>query len=96
MQSLLESLGNPQHRLPTIHIAGTKGKGSTATYLFEVLRAAGYRVGLFTSPHFLKLEERFTVDGEFCPPELLVQLVNRLREAEERLVQETGENATFF
>ncbi|MBN8599999.1 MAG: bifunctional folylpolyglutamate synthase/dihydrofolate synthase [Planctomycetes bacterium] len=96
MQSLLESLGNPQLRLPTIHIAGTKGKGSTATYLFEILRAAGYRVGLFTSPHFLKLEERFTVDGEFCPPELLVQLVDRLRVAEERLVQETGENATFF
>lgn len=96
MQLLLEWLGNPQQRLPTIHIAGTKGKGSTATYLFEVLRAAGKRVGLFTSPHFLKLEERFTVDGQFCPPELLVQLVDRLRVVEDRLVEETGENATFF
>jgi dihydrofolate synthase / folylpolyglutamate synthase len=96
MQMLLECLGNPQERLPTIHIAGTKGKGSTATYIFEVLRAAGYRVGLFTSPHFLKLEERFTVDGRFCPAELLVQLVERLRIVEDRLVSETGENATFF
>lgn len=96
MQMLLECLGNPQLRLPTVHIAGTKGKGSTATYLFEVLRAAGYRVGLFTSPHFLKLEERFTVDGLHCPPELLVQLVKRLQVVEEKLVQETGENATFF
>lgn len=96
MQLLLEWLGDPQKRLPTIHIAGTKGKGSTATYIAEILREAGYRVGLFTSPHFLKLEERFTVDGQFCPPGLLVELVERLKVVEEKLVRETGENATFF
>lgn len=96
MQMLLQWLGNPQLRLPTIHIAGTKGKGSTATYLFEILRAAGYRVGLFTSPHLLKLEERFTVDGVYCPADLLVRLVERLREVEDKLTEETGEKATFF
>jgi len=96
MRMLLQWLGNPQLRLPTIHIAGTKGKGSTATYLFEILRAAGHRVGLFTSPHLLKLEERFTVDGEYCPADLLVRLVERLREVEDKLMEETGEKATFF
>ena len=96
MRLLLQSLGDPQKRLPTIHIAGTKGKGSTANYLSEILRAAGFRVGLFTSPHFLQLEERFTVDGKFCPPELLVQLVQQMQACEQILVEQTGENATFF
>jgi len=96
MSTLLAILGNPQQRLPTVHIAGTKGKGSTATIIAEIARAAGYRVGLFTSPHFLHIEERFTVDGAFCPPSVLVKLVERLREAEELLERQCGERLTFF
>lgn len=96
MRALLEYLGNPQDRLATVHIAGTKGKGSTATFLSEIARAAGYKTGLYTSPHFLKIEERFTVDGKQCDPEQLIELVEQLKKAEEKLVSDCGEQATFF
>ena len=58
---LLAALGNPHQNYPSIHIAGTKGKGSTAAMCAAALRAAGYRVGLYTSPHLLELRERFRV-----------------------------------
>jgi dihydrofolate synthase/folylpolyglutamate synthase len=96
MRALLGYLGNPQDRLPTIHIAGTKGKGSTATFLSAIARAAGYKTGLYTSPHFLKIEERFTVDGKQCEPDQLIELVEQLEKAEEKLVSDCGEQATFF
>ena len=51
MRALLAALGDPHHRLRIIHVAGSKGKGSTAAMLAAVLRSAGYRTGLFTSPH---------------------------------------------
>ncbi len=66
MQELLARLGDPQQSLPAIHIAGTKGKGSTAAMTAAILSAAGHRVGLFTSPHLNSLGERMTVDG--LPP----------------------------
>ncbi len=62
MRALLALLGNPQKRLRIVHIAGTKGKGSTAAMLESVLRAAGYRTGLFTSPHLEHVEERIQVN----------------------------------
>lgn len=60
---LLSALGNPQKLFKSIHIAGTKGKGSTATMLAEMLGACGYKVGLFTSPHLLDIRERIVVGG---------------------------------
>src|SRR5688572_17651561 len=59
MQQLLALLGDPHLSLPVVHIAGTKGKGSTATMIAGILQAAGYRTGLYTSPHLERLEERF-------------------------------------
>jgi dihydrofolate synthase/folylpolyglutamate synthase len=56
-------LGNPQHDFHTIHIAGTNGKGSTSHIMASVLMHAGYRVGLFTSPHLKDFRERIRVDG---------------------------------
>jgi dihydrofolate synthase / folylpolyglutamate synthase len=64
MRSLLERLDDPQKRLRIVHVAGSKGKGSTSAMLAAVLRAAGYRTGLFTSPHLMRVEERIQVDGE--------------------------------
>lgn len=66
MERLLKLLGNPHHRLPAVHIAGTKGKGSTAVMIEAILRAAGYRTGLYTSPHLERVEERFALDGAPC------------------------------
>ena len=64
MRALLGALGDPHKNLRIVHISGTKGKGSTAAILASVLRAAGYRVGLFTSPHLSDVRERIQVDGQ--------------------------------
>ena len=69
----------PAPRTPIVHLAGTKGKGSTATLVASALTAAGYRTGTYTSPHLHRLEERFRVDGTPCSPQQLVELVDALR-----------------
>jgi len=63
MRAVLRAVGDPHRRLRIIHVAGTKGKGSTSAMLAAVLQAAGYRVGLFTSPHLSDVSERIQVDG---------------------------------
>lgn len=63
ISSFLETIGSPQLKYKTIHIAGTNGKGSTAAMLEAILRVAGYRTGLFTSPHLVSMRERIRVDG---------------------------------
>jgi dihydrofolate synthase/folylpolyglutamate synthase len=63
LEELLRRMGNPQLAARTIHIAGTKGKGSVAAMIAQVLSASGYRTGLYTSPHFHTLRERITIDG---------------------------------
>ena len=79
MRQLLTRLGNPDAGMPIVHIAGTKGKGSTAALIGSVLRAAGYEVGLFSSPHLERIEERFAINGQPCSADELVGLVERLR-----------------
>ncbi len=79
MRLLLERIGNPQERILAVHVAGTKGKGSTCTMIASILTQAGYRTGLYTSPHLIRYEERFVVDGVQPEPHAVVDLVNRLR-----------------
>ncbi len=81
MRELLARLGNPHDRLKIVHVAGTKGKGSTSTMIASVLSAAGYRTGLYTSPHLERLEERMMVDGVVCSSQELVELVALIRPA---------------
>lgn len=64
VRELLARLGSPHQRIPIVHVAGTKGKGSTAAMIGSVLQAAGYRTGVFTSPHIHRVEERVAVDGQ--------------------------------
>jgi len=64
---LADALGDPQKKYPSIHIAGTNGKGSTAAFLESILRHAGYRTGLYTSPHLERINERIRVNGEEIP-----------------------------
>ncbi len=75
MKDLLGRLGNPQQRLHIVHVAGSKGKGSTSAMLAAILRQAGYRTGLFTSPHLCGVEERIQVDGQSITPEELTALL---------------------
>jgi dihydrofolate synthase/folylpolyglutamate synthase len=70
INALMERLGNPQNDIPTIHIAGTKGKGSTAAMITSILTAAGYKVGLFTSPHIHEFRERIRIGLEPISKEL--------------------------
>lgn len=79
MRELLARLGNPQAGLPIVHVAGTKGKGSTAAMAAAVLTAAGYRAGLYSSPHLHAIEERMAIDGVDCPQQQFAELVERVR-----------------
>ncbi len=79
MRELLQRLDNPQDALKLVHVAGTKGKGSTAAMIAAVLTAAGYRTGLYSSPHLECIEERMAIDGANCPPDELAGHLERLR-----------------
>ncbi|MBQ2893147.1 MAG: bifunctional folylpolyglutamate synthase/dihydrofolate synthase [Oscillospiraceae bacterium] len=72
--ALLEKMGNPQNELKFVHIAGTNGKGSTAAMTASILRKAGYRTGLYTSPYIYTFHERMQVDGEMITDEELVAI----------------------
>ncbi len=76
---LLERLGNPQQAARAIHIAGTKGKGSTAAMVASILTRAGYRTGLYTSPHLLSLTERIQVDGTHIEKGIFARLVTEMK-----------------
>lgn len=81
IRRLLAALGDPHKKFPAIHIAGTKGKGSTAAMMASILQVAGYRVGLYTSPHLNSLEERFVVNGQLCSEQEFVSLVQEIQRA---------------
>ena len=78
MRVLLSLIGSPHERLPAVHVAGTKGKGSVCAMIASVLTAAGHRTGLYISPHISAFEERMTVDGVLPSQDEIVALVNRL------------------
>lgn len=96
MKSLLSRLGDPHKSVPCVHIAGTKGKGSTATMVARILECAEKRVGLFTSPHANRFEERFTVNGELATESAVVELVDVLRRVTAEMDRETLGGPTFF
>lgn len=81
MQALLAALDHPERRWPALHVAGTKGKGSTCAILASVLRAAGARVGLYTSPHLVSLRERIQPDGRWVTDAELAGAVEAVRPA---------------
>ena len=77
--AMLSELGNPQEKYRTIHIAGTNGKGSTCAMIESILRAAGYKTGLYTSPHLVYVGERIRCDGQFIRKEALVSYINFIK-----------------
>ncbi len=95
MNKLLKALGNPHKKTKSIHIAGTKGKGSTATMLARMIQANGYKVGLYTSPHVTSLHERIMVNAEMISRKEMLGLVNRLHPIIEKMSKK-DDGPTFF
>ncbi len=90
-ENLLLKMGKPQKDLKFIHIAGTNGKGSVATYLNSILTKAGYRVGLYTSPHLVSFTERMRINSQNIAKEDVVFYTNIVRK-----VMDASEPPTFF
>jgi len=93
---LLYRLGDPQKRLRCVHVAGTNGKGSVCAMTASVLREAGYKTALFTSPYLERFNERFNIDGEDLSDEKLAELATRVREAADAMEADGQGTATFF
>ena len=94
--ALLERLGRPQQEYGVIHVAGTNGKGSVCALLESVLRAAGFRTGLYTSPHLVRLNERIRADGREVPDTDLLALIRDVEEHAQAVAREQGQEPTFF
>jgi dihydrofolate synthase/folylpolyglutamate synthase len=100
MRRLLRRLGDPHLEYPIVHVAGTKGKGSTSAMIAAALTAAKIRTGLYCSPHLHRLEERFTIDGTPASAAELISLVDSTRESVEAIEKESDplsqRGLTFF
>lgn len=97
VRRLLALLGDPQESLKIIHVAGTKGKGSTTAMLASIFHAAGLKAGAFTSPHLERIEERFAIDGHPCSGETFAELIELIRPAVEVVDREMpGDGPTYF
>jgi dihydrofolate synthase/folylpolyglutamate synthase len=94
MRELLRRLGEPHRNLPIVHVAGSKGKGSISAMLAAILQRAGYRTGLFTSPHLTHVEERFEIDGREIDKAQLASLLGEIRRAVDGSA--LGKALTFF
>lgn len=83
--ALCEAFGNPHKKFKSIHVGGTNGKGSVSHALAAVFQTAGYKTGLYTSPHLYDFRERIRLDGEFVPEEFVVNFVEKSKPLIERL-----------
>lgn len=90
IQKILNHIGNPQYSFSSVHIAGTNGKGSTCAIIASILQEAGYKVGLYTSPHLVSFNERIRVNGEKIDNEYIIEFIRNLK----NFIDDIG--ATFF
>jgi len=96
IQELLKRLENPESRLRVVHVGGTNGKGSTVAMIARILREAGHKVGVFTSPHLHDYRERMTINGQMIPKEKIIQEITRVRPHLEEMVAGGFEHPTEF
>ncbi|MCK5528266.1 MAG: bifunctional folylpolyglutamate synthase/dihydrofolate synthase [Kiritimatiellae bacterium] len=94
--AILALLDNPERAFPVIHIAGTNGKGSTSAIVSSILSKAGYKVGLYTSPHLVTFNERFKVDAVSITDEDLGELVSKIESVASEVNSSMGQEPTFF
>ncbi|MCR4771320.1 MAG: bifunctional folylpolyglutamate synthase/dihydrofolate synthase [Oscillospiraceae bacterium] len=96
MKALMAELGDPQKDTKYVHIAGTNGKGSTSAFLASILRKAGYRTGLYTSPFIQRFNERIQVDGVQIPDEALAEITTRVAAAADSIQEKGFRRPTIF
>lgn len=94
-KKLLKMLGNPEKNKKIIHVAGTNGKGSVCAYLNSVLIGMGSSVGLFTSPHLIRIEERIKINGVMVSEEVFAEAFEAVKECEKKLEGEFGQLSFF-
>ena len=92
MRQLMQILNFPYRRFPAIHVAGTNGKGSTCAFISSILREAGYKVGLYTSPHLIEFNERIQINGIQITNKKLVELTKFIK----KRLEENNFESTFF
>jgi dihydrofolate synthase / folylpolyglutamate synthase len=96
VKELLHRLGDPQEEFRSVHIAGTNGKGSVSAMLASILRAQGYRTGLYTSPHMVDFRERILTDGKMIEEGELARLATEVKGQWDEMERTTGQTPTFF
>ena len=96
MEWLMERLGHPERRLKFVHVAGTNGKGSTVSFISQVLIKAGYQVGTFTSPYLIDFTNRIQINGEDISEEALVEMLNKIIPVAEELAATEWGSPTEF
>lgn len=97
MQPWLEALGHPEQQIPLIHIAGTNGKGSTAAMIEAIFRAAGWKTGLYTSPHLVRLGERIQMNRQLLSEQEIIDYVVELQSVADTIARTHGsEHPSFF
>lgn len=93
---LMERMGNPERSMKIIHVAGTNGKGSVCAYLSSILTCAGKKTGLFTSPHLVKINERFQIDQEQVSDEVFMEAFDRVMDTVENAKEAGALHPTYF
>lgn len=96
IEKLLELLGSPHKDMKYIHIAGTNGKGSTASFISTMLKEYGYKVGLFTSPYLERFNERITINGKQIPDERVAEITERIKDKIQIMLKEGYQHPTTF
>ena len=96
VERLCELLGNPQHKYGVIHVAGTNGKGSVCALIESILCESGISTGLYTSPHLVRFNERFRINGREIDDRELADVLDECEAAAEQVRAESGRDATFF
>ncbi len=96
INTLLKELGEPQKGMKYVHIAGTNGKGSTSAFMASILRCAGYRTGLYTSPYIQRFNERIQVNGVEIPDEAVAEITTEIAAAAERVQAQGYRRPTIF
>ncbi len=96
IEKLMEVLGNPEKKMRFVHVGGTNGKGSTTAMLMSVLKANGYKTGMFISPHLVSYCERMQINGEMIPEERLAELTTKVKEKIKVMTDQGYEHPTGF